>query len=291
MKYYLFFAFLINSAFAFNLEQELKVGSSLESFSKKIEFYSSQFLGKQYDGGPLGEGLQGKYDQDPLFDFNKFDCTTYVETVLSLSLSRTGEDFHFFMNEIRYKYGVTQYTERNHFISLDWIENNSQVLKDITSDIAYEETAQAETVINKRGWYQSKKDKDLRLLRNLPRDERDLRLTEFRAEGDRFEEKQVSTPYVPLSVFFINEEVNQEMLNRIPHGAIISIVRPNWNLRDVIGTNLNISHQGFAIWKEGQLFFRHASTKGSVREQSFVEYFRGYIESETVKGFNVLQAL
>src|SRR5690606_32543867 len=68
----------------FNLESHSakKYGMSLP---ERVDKLSSIFLGSDYVGDPLGEGESGVYDRDPLYRFDAFDCTTYVETVLALS--------------------------------------------------------------------------------------------------------------------------------------------------------------------------------------------------------------
>ena len=61
----------------------------------RLTVISEYFKGRPYVLGNLGEGSQGKYDQEPLYRTDVFDCTTYVETVIALakankSLSRFG---------------------------------------------------------------------------------------------------------------------------------------------------------------------------------------------------------
>ncbi len=266
----------------------MKVGNQIDSIHGKMDYYSDLFLGATYDGGPLGEGVNGLYDQDPLQSFTKFDCTTFVETIMALSLSKSRRDFREQLKDIRYKNGVVRYTERNHFISLDWIKNNSKILKDITSEVGREDTLFAKTIIDKKGWYQSKKAKDLKLAKELNEAELVDRVASLNAEGNQFNPVEVKTPYVPLSRLFVGNLVNFNIIQRIPHGSIISMVRPNWDLKKYIGTHLNVSHQGIAITKKDGLYLRHASTKGTVREESFIEYFKRYRKSKTLKGFNVL---
>ncbi|MCX7978595.1 MAG: DUF1460 domain-containing protein, partial [Bdellovibrionaceae bacterium] len=75
-------------------------------------------------------------------------------------------------------------------------------------------------------------------------------------------------------------------------GAVVNIVRPNWNLREIIGTNLNISHQGFLIHRDGQFFYRHASqTYRRVVEEPMLEYLARFRGHATVRGINLLEVL
>ena len=86
--------------------------------------------------------------------------------------------------------------------------------------------------------------------------------------------------------------VNMDLISSIPTGTIVSVVRPNWNMKDKIGTNINVSHVGFAIWKNGTLYFRHASTTyKKVVDEEFITYFRRYLSSPSVKGVNFVLPL
>jgi hypothetical protein len=75
------------------------------------------FLGSRYLGDPLGEGLSGQYDQDDLYRFDGFDCTTFVETIMALAGASDFEHFERRMNAIRYEAGRIEFTARNHFPS------------------------------------------------------------------------------------------------------------------------------------------------------------------------------
>ena len=82
------------------------------------------------------------------------------------------------------------------------------------------------------------------------------------------------------------------LLDRIPNGSIISMVRPNYEVKKWIGTNLNITHQSIALRKDGKLYLRHASQlKKEVIDESFTEYFAKYTANSTLKGFNVQQPI
>ena len=48
-------------------------------------------------------------------------------------------------------------------------------------------------------------------------------------------------PYLPLTELFHRDQPREDLFDQIPHGCLVEIVRPNWNLRDKIGTNANRS--------------------------------------------------
>ena len=51
-----------------------------------IDKISSSFKEIEYSLNPLGENFG--IDNDPLYRFDKFDCLTYVETVLALHFAK-----------------------------------------------------------------------------------------------------------------------------------------------------------------------------------------------------------
>ena len=52
---------------------------------ERIKAHSESWMGRPYTDGPLGEA--GGPDQDPMLRFDTFDCLTFVEEVLALSLA------------------------------------------------------------------------------------------------------------------------------------------------------------------------------------------------------------
>jgi len=248
----------------------------------KIQETSEFFLGDKTRLGPLGEGRLGKFDRDPLYSFKYFDCTTFVETVMALSLSKNLIEFKRNIIDIRYLDSIISHKKRNHFTSLDWVPSNSKILNDVTASLGPIKYATA--TIDKLSWYLKMKPE------NLKRDDvtgapfRKL-LKEFQNLGRDFKPQIATIPYLTLKDIFSNRQI----LNSIPNGAIINIVRPNWDLTDSIGTHLNVSHQGIAIWNRGKLYYRHASSfpHKIVKDTAFTEYFKKYLDSETLKGINI----
>jgi hypothetical protein len=96
-------------------------------------------------------------------------------------------------------------------------------------------------------------------------------------------------PYIPLTALFqSNGQANQALFDQIPDGAIIEIVRPNWSLKDKIGTNLDVSHLGFAFRHDGQLWFRNASSQfHRVVDEPLISYLDKARSSPTIKGINI----
>ena len=264
------------------------------NMADRVDAISREFVGKPYLLGALGEGSDARYDQKPRYRTDAFDCDTYVTTVLALALAKDEQSFPQCMAKVRYKEGKIDFISRNHFMSLDWNPNNQgqHFIKDITETIKDQNNQPlakiARALIDKPSWYQHFSNKNI-YLNSSNKNEQALRLAELKQAGSKLEKQNATIPYLPLtSLFDAKANPNHFVFAQIPHAAIIEIVRPNWNLHEIIGTNLNVSHLGFVFWKNGTLFFRQASSQyGKVVEVPLIDYLRETLTSPTIKGINI----
>lgn len=263
------------------------------NMAERINWFSDQLKGTDYFLGSLGEGPNALYDQYPRYRVDAFDCDTYVNTVLSLALANSLKSFQMCINNNRYANGQVDYIARNHFTELDWNTNNQNrgVLKDITATITDEDNKPvaltAEAVINKPGWYAHKTIDTIRL-ENKSEAQRMERLNELKEKGALLSSNVGNILYLPFSKLFENDKPNRYLFQQIPQGAIIEIVRPNWDLRDKIGTALNVSHLGFAIWINNALYFREASSQfNKVVDVPLIDYLNQARKNPTIQGINV----
>lgn len=234
--------------------------------AKRIDQFSSSHLGKPYIASPLGEGVG--YDKDPLYRFDVFDCTTFVETVLAQAISLNKEEFIQNLNLIRYKNGKVSFLNRNHMTSTDWIHNNQKAgyVTDITRELFMDQYDVSITAIDKAAW--AHRVHKMNLKESMTVSELD---------------------YLPID----SALAHPGLIKRIASGSIINIVRPNWQLKEKIGTNLDVSHQGFAILKQnGVIYFRHASQKTkTVTEEPLLQYLNRIAKDKSIGGINVLAPL
>lgn len=262
--------------------------------SVRMAIISEYFIGTKYLLGALGEGMAGHFDQAPKYRVDAFDCETYVTTVLALALANNSEQFKTCLNKIRYAQGKVTYLTRNHFTSVDWNTYNQQqgFLKDITpalTDAKHHTVARfTNTIINKANWYQHLTLQNIRLY-NATQQTQFIRLTELKKLGSKLGETNSQIPYIPLDVLFDSHKIpNKYLFSQIPNAAIIEIVRPNWPLKNSIGTNLDISHIGLTFWKNNILFFREASSiYGQVIDVPLIDYLKQALNSPTIKGINI----
>jgi hypothetical protein len=280
-------------AFAGTRDEAVKILEKLAPESDetiRMDLASKSFIGLPYGhSGPLGEGPTGRYDQDPLYRFDTFDCTTFVETVVSLSLSANITEFEDQMNEIRYEHAQIDFLKRNHFPSLQWIPNNisNGLLKEINDHIIPKsELKLAEAEINLPGWLKMIGPNEIQVpLATL--EEKQSLAQELHQLASSYSPVMARLEYIAISTLL----AHPQLLKKIPHGTLVNFVRPNWDLTQTIGTHQNISHQGFLFWKGKTLNLRHASTGGEsvVTEQSFFNYIKKYENHPTLKGVHLMQ--
>lgn len=281
---------LISNTWATDIDSILRQFDSISSTEERLNKFSETYLGLPYGlNGPLGEGPSAPYDQDPLYRFDTFDCTTFVETMMALALSTTENEFIHHLNQIRYKDGTIDYSFRNHFPSLDWVPNNisNGYLEEINEKIvSRSEILVARTIIDKPAYYNFLKVSDLRLYDATTEAEKLLRVEQWHREGDKFSPEEATIDYIP-----INTLVNRPaLLNKIPHGTVVNFVRPNWDIRHLQGTRMNVSHQGFLFIKNKKLILRHASSGDKfVVEVPFLDYLKKFYNHATLKGIHLMR--
>lgn len=254
-----------------------------QSVNERIHFFSEALLGKPYVLGPLGEGPEGEIYQKPLYRMDVFDCTTYVATVLALAQSKNLAEFKNTIRKVNYQHGKVSFVTRNHFMNTDWNPANQHngYIEDITYKFIDKEgkpVAQvAETIINKPAWY-------LKIAET-----KTGKAEKLKEYSKQVQQEKAVMLYIPFNVLFNEKgEANALIFDQIPDGSIIEIIRPNWLLEKVIGTNLNVSHMGFAIRTKQGLMYREASSEfKKVVDIPLVDYLKPLLKSPTIKGIHV----
>ena len=265
-----------------------------QNMANRLERISNYFLGKPYLLGALGEGETARYDQSPRYRDDGFDCETLVDTVLAIAFSSDFKTFEYCIDHIRYQNGQVDFITRNHFTDLDWNTNNQKrgYLVDITESITNPEqepvALMAKAIINKPAWYQHLTADSIKI-HSAQGNEQAKRLIELKHRGSQLSITPASIPYIPLSILFDKQgKPNLAIFSQIPHGAIIEIIRPNWDLRQQIGTCLNVSHLGFVFWIKGEPIFRQASSEyHQVVDMPLIDYLKKARTSPTIKGINI----
>ena len=262
-----------------------------QNIATRIATFSNYFINRPYLLSPLGEGPRGKFDQNPLFRDDAFDCQTFVETVLALANAHDVASFKHHLSAIRYAQNQADFTQRNHFTNVDWNRNNAHkgYIQDITYKFIDKQgqpiAAISDTIIDKPQWYLALDNTHLKQLAAVPPN----LLNELHHIANQVQQEKSVLLYLPMTKLFDSQKKPQlDIFAQIPSGSIIEIVRPNWNLKKLIGTNLDISHLGFAVRTNKNLMYREASSiEKKVIDVPLIAYLRQYLESDTVKGINV----
>ena len=199
------------------------------SCSNNQKFIGEEYLGAKYINSPLGE--EKAPDTDPLIRFDAFDCVTFVETSIA------NGDINK-LNNIRYKDGNIDFVNRNHFISTDWLNNNKDIVENV-SDV-YGKTKTRTVIIDKQKWLKKRHN----ITSNIKPQKADIKYI----------------PYEDLHEINANEPL------------IVLFIYRNPKIYDIIGTDLAVIHMGFLL-PNGKL--RHASKKqGYVVDTDFNDYIK-----------------
>ncbi len=285
------------------------------TITKRINFFSKAFLNRPYLDGALGEGEKGEFDQNPLYRTDFFDCVTYVNTVLALSLSETLEDFKKNIVKINYRHAKPIYENRHHFMSIDWNRENEDlgIIEEITDQLGMPVQI-AEAIIDRGSFFRHKPLSAIKSIHKISREKETELLSKLHALGDQFKPEKSTMKYISLEDIF-HESLSPEggekeplpplplqeragvrgdniLHQMLPELSLAQMIRPNWNLQEKIGTNLNVSHLGFVFNRENNLIFRHAtSLQGKVLEVDFLEYLASFKNHPTLKGVNFFRLI
>ncbi len=143
-----FFLFIVSTALAQNdpLATQLV---HLSAATGKTPAENAVQIGKKLLGKPyVSHTLDQHPDEQLVINMNAFDCTTYLETVLAITLARLDgkpsatptqveQSFKKYLTQLRYRNGrIDGYASRLHYFS-DWLRNNEKMglLTDVTAQL------------------------------------------------------------------------------------------------------------------------------------------------------------
>src|SRR5262249_51584345 len=103
------------------VERLLNETKPYDSAGSRMDILSRRFLGQPYQINPL----IGSADTPEVFSvsLDGFDCVTYMETILALSLASSVDEFVEWLSRIRYEGGCIAWERRNHYMT-GWIRSN-----------------------------------------------------------------------------------------------------------------------------------------------------------------------
>lgn len=235
----------LNEMLAKDIDALLREVSAKEpNLIARLAVYSERAKGTPYALFCLGEGPTAKYDRDPLLDFSRADCVTFVEQMLAMSLASNYEQMFANLVRIRYNNGEIGFTTRNHYTHADWVPNNSWLLEDITAELGGTLCDDMTKVIDRPGFFHKL---------GVP----DNELQNVQAP------QQMTIKYVPTASL-------SKIKTKLQGGEIVSIVQKM--------PGIFSAHMGFIIRDDyGNVLFRHASSRKETRQVTD-EFFDDVIE-------------
>ena len=244
-----------DSALVVRLLKEAKTNRGTEN---RMMYFGKKFLGLPYVGHTLELG-----DKEHLIvNLRELDCTTYVETVLALSLcdlqdKRTFADYCNNLKSIRYRGGeMKDYTSRLHYFTW-WGDDNVRmgIVKEIGKMDPQDFPFDAVQTIHID--YMSKHPHLYKQLKNHP---------EFVSVIKRYEDETNGKRYAYISKRDLQYHQSTP-LGQIRDGDIVAM------LTDQDG--LDTRHIAIAFWQKGKLHLMHASSlykKVLMSRETFYEY-------------------
>lgn len=228
-----------------------KLDLSDQSIRKLTVEIGSRFLETPY----LEKTLELPGDEKLVINLTGLDCTTYLETVVTLArLAKKGdltyEGYEKELELIRYQEGFRKdYSSRLHYFS-DWIFQNQQkgIVMDITQEIG------GTVYVNQPSF-----------MSENPRFYPQLNNPEFLDQIKIAEAAIQSRAY-----FYLPKEEIEKHEKNIKQGDLIAITT---TLK-----NLDIVHVGFAVEREGRIHLMHASSnsmKVEISQKPLSDYLMG----------------
>ena len=247
-----------------DLRAEL-IGTPKDDINNVIVLTAKYFLETPY----VGHTLDSNEVEQLVVNLNRFDCMTFVESVLALSIDYMSDDpdYHNFENilqKIRYRGGnISGYTSRLHYTS-DWIFDNTQ----------------KQTVVDRTKQLGGLAFRPvLTYMSTHPQSYTQLKDNKQAVDSMRLIEKQINL---------------RKAMNYIPKYKVATIEK-NSNSGDIImittsTPGLDYAHVGFAIKDGNVLKFIHASSdqKKVVITSSWLHTYLNGVKNFT--GISVLKA-
>ncbi|MFN3998588.1 N-acetylmuramoyl-L-alanine amidase-like domain-containing protein [Algoriphagus sp.] len=244
-----------------DLSQKDLSGKSIQEMTLEI---GQSFLGTPY----VEKTLELPGEEKLVINLTGLDCTTYLETVVTLArIAMLGDlsfkGFEQELERIRYQDGVRKdYSSRLHYFS-DWIYQNQEkgIIRDITKEIGGTIYPNQPTFMSENPqFYTQLSNSDF--LKSIKTDEAEI---------------------AKRTYHFIPKAEIESLEKNIQSGDLIAITTSM--------KNLDIVHVGFAIEKEGRIHLMHAGTGNmqvEISAKPLSEYLKG---SKSQSGIMVCRLL
>lgn len=260
----------------YSAEDSAKVVRMLsEAKSRRGDTNRMLYFGKQFVGVPYVEHtLENGTSEHLIVNLHEMDCTTFVETVLALSLcdkhdERTFADYCRWLTRVRYRDGkLTDYTNRLHYFTW-WGEDNERLglVKCIEKDAAPFASVQ-QLKLN----YMSTHVSAYKHLKANPKFVEKIRKMEQASNGRTYR-------YIPKRLMGQSQDSS---LGIIHTGDIVAMLTNK--------PGLDTSHIGIAVWQDGKLHLLNASSlyhKVVIDTNTFYDYMQQQKSQTGVRVFRM----
>ena len=229
-----------------------KMDAEQKSINEVVLEIGTSFLNTPY----VEKTLEIEGDEKLVIDLERFDCTTFLETVITLARMTKLEqlsydDYERELELLRYRNGLKEeYPSRLHYFS-DWIFENQQkgILSNVTEAIGGQ------------------------IYENKP---------SFMSENPKFYAQLSDEDYVE-QIKDTESEIRQRRYHYLPKESVEKLehkIKPGDIIAITISMdNLDISHVGFAIEHKGRIHLLHAgsnSKKVEISEKPLSDYLKSH---------------
>jgi hypothetical protein len=130
------------------LDALIRSASTVPGAGRRITMLSREFLHLPYRESTL----RGDAETPEIFVVNLegVDCFTFIDYVEAMSISASYSEFIDNVRRVRYRGGVVDFKERNHFFS-DWPGSNRDLVRDVTREVGGAMTRSALKQLNVKG--------------------------------------------------------------------------------------------------------------------------------------------
>ncbi|MCE7057553.1 DUF1460 domain-containing protein [Algoriphagus sp. AGSA1] len=219
-----------------------------ETYSEQVSEIGQWFLETPY----VEKTLELPGSEKLVINLQGLDCTTFVETVITLTrlsslLDFTFDGFERELEHLRYRDGKNEgYPSRLHYFS-DWIYENQEkgIITDITQQIGGSPYPNAPTFMSENPKFYTQL--------SAPENLKAIKITENQLQKRDY--------------FFIPKTEISRLEKNIKSGDIIAVTTSM--------PNLDIVHTGLALEKNGRIHLLHASSKSmkvEISEKPLSEY-------------------
>jgi hypothetical protein len=223
---------------------------------------SAALLGRPYVSDPMGEGAGA--DADPFARYDAFDCLTFVEEVLALSLALDPAHAASVRDSLRYGDGPRDYVHRRHFMELQWLPGTigDGWLRDTTAEYGAVTLMEKDvTLENTWKWWSGRK---------------------------KFAHTDTELPVGQMRLEVLELDEAARVAASVRPGSIILTVR-----KDKPGVPLWITHVSMTVPTDKGVMMRHATKigGGGTRDHGlgwYVEHLRTY-KNWPVLGISILE--